>query len=122
MWLYGENITMKKEKVDFHSLQERGHVSSARDIERLRTKSPATFVVFDILEKDGQSLVDLPLMQRKAILKESVKEGSHIIINNHIEPKIPKSCKYSNFFSRVVSSVLLQYNSFVPLFFITTLY
>jgi ATP-dependent DNA ligase len=82
-----EIVTMKEGKVDFHSLQERGHLTSARDIERLRTKSPATFVVFDILEKDGQSLVDLPLIERKAILKESVKEGSHIIVNDYVEEK-----------------------------------
>ena len=78
---------MKQGKVDFHSLQERGHLTSARDIERLQNKSPATFVVFDILEKDGQPLVDLPLIERKAILKESVKEGSHIIINDYVEEK-----------------------------------
>ena len=78
----GEIVTMKQGKVDFHSLQERGHLSSTRDIERLRIKSPATFVIFDILEKDGQSLVDLLLTERKTILKESVKEGLHIVIND----------------------------------------
>ena len=82
-----EIITMKQGKVDFHSLQERGHVISAREIERLRTKSPVTFVIFDILEKDGEALVDLPLIERKAILKESVKESSHVILNDYIEEK-----------------------------------
>jgi bifunctional non-homologous end joining protein LigD len=53
----------------------------------LQHKSPATYVVFDILERDGQPLVDLPLIKRKAILKESVKEGSHIIINDYVEEK-----------------------------------
>ncbi len=85
--LDGEIVTMKQGKVDFHSLQERGHVISAREVERLQQKSPATFVVFDILEKDGQPLVDLPLMERKAILKESVKVGSHVIINDYVEEK-----------------------------------
>ncbi len=68
-------------------LQERGHLISGKDIERLQSSSPATYIVFDILEKDGKPLVDLPLMERKAILKESVKEGSHIIINDFIEEK-----------------------------------
>jgi ATP-dependent DNA ligase len=44
-------------------------------------------VVFDILENDGKSLVDFPLIERKAILKESVKEGSHVIINDYVEEK-----------------------------------
>ena len=83
----GEIVTMKQGKVDFHSLQERGHLISAKDIERLQQKSPATFVIFDILEKNGHPLVDLPLIERKAILKESVKEGSHIVINDYVEDK-----------------------------------
>jgi bifunctional non-homologous end joining protein LigD len=78
---------MKSGKVDFHSLQERGHVISKGGIELLQRQSPATFIVFDILEKDGRSLVDLPLMERKAILKDSLKEGSHVIINDYVEEK-----------------------------------
>jgi len=78
----GEIVTMKNGKVDFHSLQERGHVISAREIGRLQNKSPATYILFDILEKDGKPLVDLPLMDRKKILRESVKEGSHVLIND----------------------------------------
>jgi bifunctional non-homologous end joining protein LigD len=85
--LDGEIVTMKNGKVDFHSLQERGHVISNREIERLQQKSPATYIIFDILEKNGRSLVDLPLIERKAILKESVKEGSFVIINDYVEEK-----------------------------------
>ncbi len=83
----GEIVTMKNGKVDFHSLQERGHVISARQIERLQHQSPATYIIFDILEKNGRSLVDLPLMERKAILRESVNEDSHVIINDYVEEK-----------------------------------
>ena len=85
--LDGEIVTMKNGKVDFHSLQERGHVISRREIDRLQNQSPAKYIIFDILEKDGKSLIDLPLIERKAILKESVKEGSHVIINDYIEEK-----------------------------------
>jgi bifunctional non-homologous end joining protein LigD len=83
----GEIVTIKNGKVDFHSLQERGHVISAKAIEHLQKQSPATYIIFDILEKDGKPLVDLPLMERKCILKESVKEGSHVIINDFVEEK-----------------------------------
>ncbi len=65
----GEIVIMKQGKVDFHTLQERGHLISDRDIQWLMHQSPATYVVFDILEKYGKPLVDLPLMERKAILK-----------------------------------------------------
>ena len=50
-------------------------------------QSPATYVVFDILEKDGKSLVNLLLMERKAIFKKSVMEGTHVIINDFVEEK-----------------------------------
>jgi len=83
----GEIVIIKNGKVDFHALQERGHLISDRDIQTLFLQSPATFVVFDILEKDGKPLVDLPLIERKWIPKESVKEGSHIIINDYVEEK-----------------------------------
>lgn len=83
----GEIVIMKSGKVDFHSLQERGHLISVKDIEELQRSSPATYIVFDILEKDGKPLVDLPLMERKAILEESVKEGSLIVINDFVEGK-----------------------------------
>jgi ATP-dependent DNA ligase len=67
--LDGEIVTMKNGKVDFNSLQERGHVISTREIERLQQQSPATFIVFDILEKDGRSLVDLVLKESKSCFK-----------------------------------------------------
>jgi bifunctional non-homologous end joining protein LigD len=83
----GEIVVMKKGKVDFHALQERGHLISSKIIERLQSQSPATYVVFDILEKDGKPLVDWSLIERKTILKELVKEGSHVIINDYVEEK-----------------------------------
>ena len=83
----GEIVILRQGKVDFHSLQERGHVISAREIERQRRETPATYVVFDILEKDGTPLVELPLIERKKILKESVKESPNIVINDYVEGK-----------------------------------
>jgi len=83
----GEIVIIKNGKVAFHSLQERGHLISGKDIDRMQAQSPATYIVFDILEKDNKPLLDLPLMERKAILKESVKEGFHVIINDYVEEK-----------------------------------
>ena len=40
-----------------------------------------TFVVFDILEKDGKPLVNLPLCERKQILRDSVVEGKQVCKN-----------------------------------------
>ena len=81
----GEIVVMKDGKVDFQALGGRGKPLSKRTLEMLKRESPATYVLFDILEKDGKPLIDLPLMERKAILKQSIKEGHHIIINDYIE-------------------------------------
>ena len=35
----GEIVVMKQGKVDFHGLQERGHIISSRDIEKLKQSS-----------------------------------------------------------------------------------
>lgn len=55
----------KKGYSDFNLLQNRA-VSGV----------PATFTAFDILEKNCQSLIHLPLLERKKILESTVKEGA----------------------------------------------
>ncbi len=83
----GEIVVMRGGKADFQALQERSQVVSSKEIARKEKLAPATYVVFDILERNNKPLVDLPLMERKTILKESVKEGSHVILNDFVEEK-----------------------------------
>jgi DNA ligase D-like protein (predicted ligase)/DNA ligase D-like protein (predicted 3'-phosphoesterase) len=85
--LDGEIIVLNKGKVDFHAMQERGKATSATDIAFKTASSPAAYVIFDILEKDGKSLLDLPLMERKRILKESVKESERVVLADYVEDK-----------------------------------
>lgn len=79
--LDGEIVVMKEGRADFQSVLERTRATNVRDIEHLSQNSPATYVLFDIIEKDGNSLIDLPLIERKKILKDSVKEGKHVIVS-----------------------------------------
>jgi len=46
-------------------------------ISLLGTK-PSVYVVFDILQKNGVSLINKPLLERKKILEETVKDGKNI--------------------------------------------
>jgi bifunctional non-homologous end joining protein LigD len=85
--LDGEIVVVKEGKPDFQALLERGQAASPVEIEVEAKRSPVVYVVFDILEKDGVSLVDLPLTERKRILKESVKEGKHVVISDFVEAK-----------------------------------
>ena len=83
--LDGEIVVMKEGSADFQKLIERSKTSSQRDIEYMSREFPATYVVFDILECRGKPLIDLPLIERKNILKETLKEGKHVIISLFVE-------------------------------------
>lgn len=83
--LDGEIIVMKDGQADFQTLIERNQKTSARDIEYMAKKYPSTYVVFDILEKKGEPLINKSLMQRKRILKESVHEGRYVVLSLFVE-------------------------------------
>jgi len=48
------------------------------DFNLLQNDGPAMFVAFDILEKDGVNLRNKPLMDRKKILQETLKENATV--------------------------------------------
>ena len=85
--LDGEIVVLKYGKVDFQELLERGKATSPTDIMVKTARSPAAYVVFDILEKDGKPLVDLQLVERKKILKETVKESERVVLADYVEEK-----------------------------------
>ncbi len=83
--LDGELIVMKKGQPDFQAMQLRGKATKKIDIEKGVKELPATYVVFDILEKDGKPLLNLPLSERKEILRDTVAEGKHVCLADYIE-------------------------------------
>jgi bifunctional non-homologous end joining protein LigD len=83
----GEIVVMREGKPDFQSLLERGQAVSTGEIQRQAGRAPAVYIVFDILEKDGKSLTNLPLIDRKKILKESLQEGANVLWCDFIEEK-----------------------------------
>lgn len=83
--LDGEIVVMKEGKADFQTLLERSRLTSARDIEYLAREFPAIYIVFDILEESGKSLIDLPLAERKNVLRQSLKEGKYVILSMYVE-------------------------------------
>jgi bifunctional non-homologous end joining protein LigD len=48
------------------------------NINALKNGDKALYVVFDILMKDGESLTELPLLERKKILESTVIDGTYI--------------------------------------------
>jgi bifunctional non-homologous end joining protein LigD len=85
--LDGEIVTVKEGKADFQALLERGRSASPAEIEFHARRSPAVYIIFDLLEKDGVPLLNLPLMERKNILKNTVKEGRHVLLSDFVEEK-----------------------------------
>jgi ATP-dependent DNA ligase len=54
---------------DFDALGQRIHPAASR-IERLSVETPAVYVVFDLLARDDESLLERPLSERRAALGE----------------------------------------------------
>jgi len=80
----GEVVIFKQGKPDFPSLQTREHVDDPTRISLLSELMPATYIVFDILYKDGRSLINLPLIERKKILEKTVKESDRILLSSYV--------------------------------------
>jgi len=83
--LDGEIVVMKEGRADFQTLLERANSTNPRDIEYMAGKFPATYVVFDILEKDGTPLIAASLLERKRILAEHLKEGTNVVLSRFVE-------------------------------------
>ncbi len=57
-----------RERLDWDALTQRIHPAASR-VERLARETPASFVAFDLLEVDGQSLLTLPFADRRERLQ-----------------------------------------------------
>ncbi len=81
----GEIVVLQNGKIDFQLVLRRIQAVNKGDVQHLAARYPVTYILFDILEHNGQSLINLPLTKRKTILQESVTESNHIIISDYIE-------------------------------------
>lgn len=82
MVLDGEVIT---HDFDFNSVLSRVHTENPGKIDRLQETCPAYFVVFDILEKDGEDLRDLSFRSRKEEI--DVEHLDHVLeATTHEDP------------------------------------
>lgn len=85
--LDGEIVIVKEAKTNFQAMLERAKAVMSTEAELRSVRTPAVYIVFDILEKDGTPLVDLPLIERKTILAKSLKEGQHVLLSDFVEEK-----------------------------------
>jgi ATP-dependent DNA ligase len=63
----GEIVIAREGRLDFDALTERIHPADSR-VRMLAEKTPASLVAFDLLALDEESLLDVPLSDRRALL------------------------------------------------------
>ena len=61
---------------DFEAVM--GRINTSRNIKAAATSSPIVFIVFDILSLNGESLTNIPLLERKRILDETVENTAYV--------------------------------------------
>ncbi len=81
----GEIVVLPKGKINFQLILRRIQAVHAGEIQYLAAKHPATYILFDVLELNGQTLINYPLMKRKTILENCVTESQRIVISDYIE-------------------------------------
>jgi DNA ligase D-like protein (predicted ligase) len=77
--LDGEVVILKNGKDSFKELSSRNHLKAEDDIGRYAVLNPATFVAFDVLEKDSTIPQTSILMDRKKLLGRILPKDSKVI-------------------------------------------
>jgi signal transduction histidine kinase len=72
----GEIVIAREGRLDFDALTERIHPADSR-VRMLAQKTPASFVAFDLLALDDDSLLDVPLGRRRALLERALSGVSN---------------------------------------------
>lgn len=82
--LDGELVVMVNGVPDFYELQKRTMLTSKTRIGLEAARLPASFVAYDCLQAGDKVLLDVPLMERKQILKKLVQENERMAISRYI--------------------------------------
>ena len=92
--LDGEIVALdRRGRPDFGTLQIRMGVTKKADVERLMDKTPVRFMVFDLLELDGEDLTKLPYDERRDRLEQRVRDRGPIQVPPAFEGDIAAAIK-----------------------------
>lgn len=69
----GEIVIVRERRLDFDALTERIHPADSR-VRMLAATTPASFVAFDLLALNDESLLSVPLTDRRALLELALSE------------------------------------------------
>jgi len=83
--LDGELVVLTNGVPDFYAYQSRSLLKDDFKISIAVKTMPVSFVDFDILYLNGKNLCNLPLIERKKILANIIKENDYLSISRYIE-------------------------------------
>lgn len=83
--LDGELYVFKEGVTDFFAVQKRALLRDDFKIRIAAKQYPATFTAFDVLEIEGNSLMQTPLIERKNMLEVLIEENERLNISRYIE-------------------------------------
>ncbi len=83
--LDGEVVVLVDGMPDFYRLQKRTLLTDRFKIELESKRFPASFVAFDCIYKNRGELVWKPLMERRQVLSQLVREDSKIAVSRYVE-------------------------------------
>lgn len=81
----GELLVMKEGKPFFSEIQRRALMNDPFKIRLAAAKLPVCFTAFDILYVGSERVDELPLMKRKELLAETLRESEQLAISRYIE-------------------------------------
>src|SRR5215204_2442548 len=68
----GEIVVVRADRLDFDALQQRIHPAASR-VNLLAEQTPASFIGFDLLAVDDESLMDEPFSERRPRLEAALQ-------------------------------------------------
>lgn len=83
--LDGEINVLINNKPDFYELQKRSLLTNPFKMQFSYTKYPANFVAYDILYYKDKLITELPLMERKKILSDTISENKILSVSRYVE-------------------------------------
>ncbi len=81
----GEVVAFAGDRTDFSRLQQRMHVAGRAEAHRRAATTPVVYVVFDLLQLDGNDTTALPYLDRRRLLTDLVEPSATISVPAHRE-------------------------------------
>ena len=80
---------------DFSLLQRRMQLTSERDVERERRRTPVRLLLFDLLALDDTDRTELPYRERRELLERTIESGTVVQVPPTIDGSLDDALEVS---------------------------